>query len=77
MLEFFQNKLSKFGNSQLRDHVFFSFFLKRHFLLRCLNLFNYINDFFYMNIKREREKSQQLSKISSSVQLLGNQEIRC
>lgn len=26
MLEFFQNKLSKFGNSQLRDHVFFSFF---------------------------------------------------
>lgn len=31
MLEFFQNKLSKFGNSQLRDHVFFSFFFKEAF----------------------------------------------
>lgn len=30
-----------------------------------------------MNIKRDREMAQQLSKISSSVQLLGNQEIGC
>lgn len=28
MLEFFQNKLSMFGNSQLRDHVSSSFFFE-------------------------------------------------
>lgn len=31
MLEFFQNKLSMFGNSQLRDHVFFLIFFKETF----------------------------------------------
>lgn len=75
MLEFFQNKLSKFGNFQLRDYAFSSCFFKETFPAQVSKAVQLHKRFFYMNIKRDREMAQQLSEISSSGQLLENQEL--